>query len=92
MIAKTQQFPLDELFTSPTELTWSMLPHLSELPGNTDGPAEAIASNEQCLHTPAPEMTECKNVKMTQDPLPGNDMAVHSIFLQRVAHTASDND
>lgn len=71
---------------------WRMLPYLSKLPGNTDGPAEAIASNEKRLHTPAPEMTECKNVKMTQDSLPGDDMAVHSIFLQRAAQIALDYD
>lgn len=64
-------------------LIWCMLSYLSKLPSNTDGPAEAIASNEQGLHTPAPEMTECKNVKMAQDSLPGDDMAVHSILLQR---------
>ncbi len=66
-----------------------VLLYLSKLPGNTNGPAEAIASNEQGLHTPAPEMAECKNVKMAQDPLPGDDMAVHSIFLQRAAQIAS---
>lgn len=57
--------------------------YLSKLPGNTDGPAQPIASNEKGLHTPAPKMTECKNVKMTQDSLPGDDMAVHSILLHR---------
>lgn len=62
------------------------LPYLSKLPGNTDGPAEAIAANEQGLHTPSPEMAECENVKMAQDPLPGDDMAVHSIVLQRGKH------
>ncbi len=62
-----------------------LLSNLSELPGNTDGPAEAIASNEQGLHTPAPEMAECENVKMAQDSLPGDDVAVHSILLQRAA-------
>lgn len=55
--------------------------YLSELPGNTDGPAEAIASDEQCLHTPTPEMTERKYVKVTQDSLPGDGVTVHSIFL-----------
>lgn len=66
-----------------------VLLYLSKLPGNTDGPAEAIASNKQGLHTPAPEMAECKNVKMAQDSLPGDDMAVHSIFLQRAVQIAS---
>lgn len=55
--------------------------HLCELPGNTDGPAEAIASDEQCLHAPTPEMTERKYVKVTQDSLPGDGVTVHSIFL-----------
>lgn len=61
-----------------------VLPYLGELPGDTDGPAEAIAPNEKRLHTPAPEMTEGKNVKMAQDSLPGDDMAVDSVLLQRV--------
>ena len=59
-----------------------MFLYLSKLPGNTDGPAQAIASNQEGLHAPAPEMAECKNVKMAQDSLPGDDMAVHSIFLR----------
>lgn len=69
-----------------------VLPYLRELPGDTDGPAEAIASNEKGLHTPAPEMTEGKNVKMAQDSLPGDDMAVDSILLQTVVHTTPDDD
>lgn len=69
-----------------------VLPYLGELPGDTDGPAEAIASNEKRLHTPAPEMTEGKNVKMAQDSLPGDDMAVDSVLLQRVVHITSDDD
>lgn len=60
---------------------WGCDSYLSELPGNTDGPAEAIASDEQCLHTPTPEMTERKYVKVTQDSLPGDGVTVHSIFL-----------
>lgn len=63
--------------------------YLSQLPGNTDGPAEAIASNEKGFHTPAPEMAESKNVKVAQDSLPSDDMAVHSVFLQEEEHTAS---
>lgn len=70
-------------------LIWFVLPYLSKLPGNTDGPAEAVASNEQCLHTPSPEMAECKDVKMAHDPLPGDDMAVHCIVLQRAAQIVS---
>lgn len=69
-----------------------LVTYFSKFPSNTDGPAESIASDEQCLHTPAPEMTERKNVEVTQDSLPGDDMAVYSIFLQRAAHTSSDND
>lgn len=57
--------------------------YLRELPGNTDGPAESVAANQQGLHAPAPEMTECKNVKVAQDSLPGDHMAVHCILLQR---------
>lgn len=64
---------------------WCLLLYLSELPGNTDSPAEAIASNEQGFHTPAPEMAKCKNVKMAENSLPRDDMAVHSIFLRRAA-------
>lgn len=56
--------------------------YLSELPGNTDGPAQSITSDEQGLHTPAPKMTECKDVKMAQDSLPGEDMTVHSVLLK----------
>lgn len=63
--------------------------YLSELPGNTDGPAEAIASDEQRLHTPTPEMTEGKYVKVTQDSLPGDGVTVHSVFLERAAWTPS---
>lgn len=66
-----------------------MLRYLGKFPGNTDGPAEAVAPNKQGLHTPAPKMAECKNVEMAQDPLPGDDMAVHSIVLQRAATAAS---
>lgn len=63
--------------------------YLSELPRNTDSPAEAITSDEQRLHTPTPEMTECKYVKVTQDSLPGDGVTVHSVFLERAAHTPS---
>lgn len=63
--------------------------YLSKFPRNTDGPAQSITSNEKCLHTPSPEMAECKNVKMAQDSLPGDDMAVHSVFLQAEVHAAS---
>lgn len=66
--------------------------YLSELPGNTNGPAEAIASDEQGLHTPTPKMTERKYVKVTQDSLPGNGVTVHSIFLCRATHTPSWNE
>lgn len=69
-----------------------MASYLCELPSNTDGPAEAITSNEECLHTPAPEMTERKYVKMTQDSLPGDDMAIHSIFLQEGWQITGDNE
>lgn len=55
--------------------------YLGELPGNTDGPTEAVASDEQRLHTPTPEMTERKNVKVAQDSLPGDGVTVDSIFL-----------
>lgn len=63
--------------------------YLSKLPGNTDGPAEAIASNEEGLHAPAPEMAERKNVKMAEDSLPGDDVAVYCILLQMVAQRAT---
>lgn len=56
--------------------------YLSELPGDADGPAEAIAANEKRLHAPTPEMAEGKNVEMAEDSLPGDDVAVHSVVLQ----------
>lgn len=61
---------------------WCVHPYLRKLPGNTDGPAQAVASNEKRLHSPTPKMAERKNVKMAQDSLPGDDMAIHSILLQ----------
>lgn len=67
----------------------SELVHLSELPGNTDGPAETVAADEEGLHSPTPKMAEGKNVKVAQDSLPGDDVAVHSIFLQAEAPRGS---
>lgn len=56
--------------------------YLSELPGDADGPAQAIAANEKRFHAPTPEMTEGKNVEMAEDSLPGDDVAVHGVVLQ----------
>lgn len=56
--------------------------YLSELPGDADGPAQAVAADEKRLHAPTPEMTEGKNVEMAEDSLPGDDVAVHSVVLQ----------
>lgn len=63
--------------------------YLCELPGDTDGPAEAVASDEEGLHAPAPEMAERKDVKMAHDSLPGDDVAVHCILLQAITQTAT---
>lgn len=63
--------------------------YLRELPGDTDGPAEAVASDEEGLHAPAPEMAERKDVKMAHDSLPGDDVAVHCILLQAMTQTAT---
>lgn len=60
--------------------------YLSELPGDANGPAQAIAANEKRLHAPTPEMTEGKNVEMAEDSLPGDYVAVHSVVL-RAAQT-----
>ena len=38
--------------------------YLGELPGDTDGPAEAIAADKKGFHTPPPKVAECKNVKV----------------------------
>lgn len=74
----------------PPVTTHSLIrPHLCELPGDADGPAQAVAPDEQGLHTPAPEVAEGKDVKMAHDSLPGDDMAVDSIFLQRAVQTIS---
>lgn len=61
--------------------------YLRELPGNTDGPAEAVASDQEGLHAPTPEMAECKDVKMAENSLPGDDMAVDCILLKRERDT-----
>ena len=57
--------------------------YLCQLPGDADGPAEAIAADEQGLHAPAPEVTEGKDVKVAQDSLPGDHMTVYCIFLEK---------
>lgn len=62
-----------------------MCAYLGKLPSNTDGPAQAIAANEEGLHTPAPEMAECKYVKMAQDSLPCDDVTVDCVLLQKAA-------
>jgi hypothetical protein len=55
--------------------------HLGQLPGDADGPAETVATDQQGFHGPAPEMPKCKYVKMAEDPFPGDHVAVHSILL-----------
>ena len=59
-----------------------MCVYLSELPGDADGPTEAVAADEQGLHAPAPEVTEGEYVKVAQDSLPGDHVTVHCILLQ----------
>lgn len=56
--------------------------YLGEFPGDADGPAEAVASDEQSLHGPACKMAKGKDVEVAQDPLPCNYRTVHSIFLE----------
>ena len=55
--------------------------YLCQLPGDADCPAEPITTDQQGLHGPAPEMPKCKYIKVTDDPLPGDHVAVHSILL-----------
>lgn len=55
--------------------------YLSELPRDADGPAEAVAADQQGLHAPTPEMAKCEDIKMTQDSLPRDNMTVHGILL-----------
>lgn len=69
-------------FNNQGKMQKELQKYLSEFPGDANGPAQAITPNEQGFHAPAPEMAECKDVKMTKDPLPGDNMAVHSIFLE----------
>lgn len=56
--------------------------YLSELPGDADGPAEAVAADEQRFYSPACKVTQCKDVEVGQDPLPCYHCTVHSIFLK----------
>lgn len=55
--------------------------YLSEFPGDADSPAEAITADEQRLHGPAGKVSEGKDVKVAQDPLPCYHGTVYSIFL-----------
>lgn len=57
--------------------------YLGELPGDTDGPAEAIAADQKGLHAPPPKVAERKDVKVAQDPLPSDHMTVHRILLSK---------
>ena len=49
---------------SASDLLSVSIVYLCELPGDADGPAKAIAANKKGLHTPAPKVAECKNVKV----------------------------
>lgn len=55
--------------------------YLSELPGDANSPAEPIAADQQSLHSPAPEMSKSKYIKVAEDSLPGDNMTVHCILL-----------
>lgn len=70
-----------------TDEVWSGLKkhvrYLSEFPGDADSPAEAIAADEQRLHSPAGKVSEGKDVKVAQDPLPCYHGTVYSIFLSK---------
>lgn len=63
--------------------SWKHVRYLSEFPGDADGPAEAVAADEQSLHGPACKVAEGKDVKVAQDPLPRYHRTVYSIFLVR---------
>lgn len=56
-------------------------PYLSELPGDANSPAQSIAADQQSLHSPAPEMSKSKYIKVAEDSLPGDNMTVHCILL-----------
>lgn len=57
--------------------------YLSEFPGDADGPAEAVAADEQSLHGPACKVAKGKDVTVAQEPLPCYHCTVYSIFLVR---------
>lgn len=57
------------------------MPYLRELPGDADRPAQPVAADQQSLHSPAPEMPKSKYIKVAEDSLPSDNVAVHSIFL-----------
>lgn len=61
--------------------------YLSELPGDADSPAEPVAADQQSLHSPAPEMSKSKYIKVAEDSLPGDNMTVHCILLLRKEKT-----
>ncbi|KPP79366.1 hypothetical protein Z043_101060 [Scleropages formosus] len=63
------------VFTATTVFGGKVNPLKSDC--DADGPAEAIAADQQRFHGPAPEMTEGKDVKVAQDPFPGR---AHTIW------------
>lgn len=62
--------------------SWTHAYYLSELPGDADGPADAVAADEQSLQGPACKVAECEDVEVAQDPIPCYHRTVHSIFLE----------
>lgn len=66
--------------------------HLSQLPGDADGPAEPVTADQQGLHGPAPEVSKRKYIKVADNPLPGDNVAVHSVLLFRVKGGMITND
>lgn len=57
--------------------------YLSKFPGDTDGPAKAVAPNQKSLHGPPCKVSERKDVKVAQDALPCYHCTVYSILLQK---------
>ena len=55
--------------------------HLGELPHDGDGPEDAVVSDHQGLHAPAPVVTKCKPVQVGVESLPGDVPTIHPVLL-----------
>lgn len=65
--------------------------YLRELPGDANSPAQPVAADQQSLHSPAPEMPKSKYIKVAEDSLPSDHMAVHSILLLKIKDINKQN-